>query len=1801
MKPRFLVGFALALAVVTTLPGLAEARKVHFFDCSQCHKPGMTIFALGNGVEQNPCLACHSATAPANTTLNGAYGSVPTPGRFYANDASNAMGSYPDAGLLTGAAGEQTSHMWATSTDVKPAAGAVAPIGKTYFGRAGISKNKITCSRCHDPHDVEVADGGNPSLLREDNTNDTMCLNCHRNWGLANTPTDYAYETHPIVSDYVAAATAANAAATGAGRPAKYKIPMTNAGAPGINGDVRLVDDGAANLGVSCSSCHGAHFTDSSSDTVDGAASSGTLVAGDGKILRSDGRVASDANRSSALCQACHTYKKHGSANTIGCLDCHSGHSYNGGSPNYFVLRGSINNIYLPKNSAIGNVAGLTYASPTADWMNAGGTGYCQKCHNLGASHNGYASGNAATNCIACHSHDKVDGSFTANCTQCHGYPPVQNLAGGDPNSGYAFVSGTRDYSADGNFKDETLTGHNRHAGSADYDLACDRCHDGAFQSGTHNDNNFQNLVFDAISSQGLVPSYDKTGSGTCASVYCHSNGGARTGDASRNYVAAVIPAWAGGSIANCTSCHGNDSATMTASQNSATHQDHLAKGYGCGVCHNNTASNATTLAVGAMGGAHVDGDVDVAFNSAFGLGAGTLGAGTYTPAAGTCSIYCHSDGRGTNATPDWDSAASGACGTCHKWDVGSGNPMSTYAHGAHINDSGSQIGRNIGCAECHSNTVSNNTTISTPANHVNGGFNLGIAADGNKTACSNISCHSDGNFDGTLVYKNQTWTSGTTLAGCDDCHGDGAGKAYPTYANGGLGGVDANSHSAHVVGGGYACGDCHSLTSTAGISIDGTNPLKHVNQTVDVAGAKITSWTDGTKTCSNVSCHGGNNPVWGDSLGCADCHVRSAGDLDDFTYNNATMAMVDAEEWTYSGHGLAALGTYEVTGRAGADFPAKASGVNADPCLYCHDGGISHGSANYFRLRQNGEADLNGACLGCHKTGSAGVDPDAAGTDYASVNSSVKIDKYHGGAKHNGTDRDAGRWCWDCHDPHGDADGASQRIQMVQRRLAVNPDANGIPASLTATDVVFYDNTKGADALGGFARSVGSYGEGVCNACHTTTAQYTQIAGDNGHYTTLCVGCHGHSGDTNYDQLAFKATCYNCHGGDVSGTNNNSYWPGSAVTTVDNPGSVNDSGEHAVHITQLALKVYGESIADLLTDNTAGNPAASSDLKQRTLCGYCHASPGADGDHATGDDAEVTQFQRIWDGTANDITPGVPAFTRADGTCSNIDCHNDQATAAATYGWYDGGSSACVLCHAANTTTTGTHFEHLNTGSVYYAAGQIGCTDCHEAGTDWATNSKPSVNHINGTKNAFNYNAGTSTCATNTCHNDGKNGAPANTPTWGVANGVGCSFCHTNSSEAHASHFNAEISGKFVAGGTFWCTACHTHSGPNTDHFNATVNVKATLNYSGNVVVGTAGFGTCNTTSCHQDGKNTPVVTPAWDRTPSAADDCTLCHGGVPATGSHAKHVKVADVPADYTSTVNNTTAADYSFACSACHGNAVANHMNGAPTLAGGVGYSANTCTTSYCHSNGNGIYTATPIWGNSFAGDRCAGCHLNSPGTNAHHEHEVGFHYDAVYSGLTGFLPVVDSDYPGIDPGLNQTFPDQLRGHGGNLNGSGASTSTTITCYVCHFSTVKNWYNANNTTCATCHTAVANPTAGDMALGNAALDIADKTFHVNAVKDVVFFNQKVRSKAQIRDKLSDVPELGNNWTRVNGYKANDGISFDEQPNTLDNMATWNSTDKTCTVSCHLWETGRVDKVPVKWDGGAIMCIDCHSRLPK
>lgn len=1606
----------LILPVVLFLLGagtFAEAaRPVHWFDCNNCHKAGQSTTSLGG---DNVCLQCHKDSHAGTVFVDDE--TYQPNGVFSTNDASDAMGEATK--VLGTAPTEQTSHYWASPKDVVPAAGALAPSAGLYRSRYGISNGKVTCTRCHDPHlqkDEINSEAPSNKLLRLSDPNG-MCLDCHRPWNVSNVAGTRGLSTHPLVKDYPAFA-AANAE--------KYK-PVTGYNAVTLvlptnvgSGTVRMVYNsvsaagaGSAPLNLSCASCHGVHFVDSDASSVDGMGQS--LNPGDGKLLLSDGPKRTHADPAtqgqlrSNLCQACHVYKKHGDVNGndngmfAGCLDCHSGHVYHATNPNYFVLRKSVEDVFIPKQGAVGSAAGLEFRTLDAAWANASNTGYCQGCHTLNFPHNGVASGtHGKASCVNCHFHNNETGSFVADCSACHGFPPTLNAEGTANLGGYAVdVDNNRSYkytdifefTPRAEFKDESQTPHKRHAGGgSDYGFGCDNCHSQAFSgTNTHLNGNFQDVNFGALASAG---SYNPAGAGACATVYCHSNGNAAD-------LAYASVTWQGtaGTITGCTACHGNDATTMNAAnkKNSASHQKHLGAGggmgksYACNVCHVATAESAVSLVAAskAVGGDHVNGQGDVDFVGSGGVLYNALSVGEFNAADNTCSnVYCHSDGKGNYATPDWDVAASGACGTCH-----SITPTSN-SHAAHI----SATGANIGCADCHGAGANSGVH----AGHVNGAIDYLAFAD----SCN--ACHTIEAGDVALVWGNQA------TATCDACHG---GTSATSYVDASSATRSAPTKDAYVGAGhgktgvAQVCTGCHSTASDAAHMGDGdTNRLKTI---------------------------------------------------------------------------------------AGKTYTAEAPNAF---CGACHDGGSGNEKAHYA-------------------TTGASID---------------------------------GTKCNACHDPHGFAGYDA----MIKNSI----DGRAVAAFADRTSRASYANASF---------------NGICQVCHAggEVNHFSLTAYNSGHGGTRpCLDCHSHSAEA-----AFEVTCYSCHGGAGTGSTsgNKNFWP-------DGVSGPDRAGEHEVHVLKIAERINPSwTTVDALLNG-------ATNAQQKQICEYCHAAVDNDDDHASETTADVfattlssqaTRFaKKIWDASAD------AGASYNAGSCSAVACHDNKTTAEA-YKWYAGGTSACIMCH----DLAASHNSHTNGSGTYGIV--ITCVDCHETGTAWGTpGTKPASGHLNGTLQVakpdsfphFTYNPGTKSCGTSDCHNNGSGGAPRVDGLWGVTSFSSCTECHTFwTTLAHKTHSDAEgtiVSGKLSG---FGCDQCHTHIsvGSSGVHMNQQIELKATMNYNGGVTVGDASFGTCTTTTCHQTGKGVAVETPMWNRTPSSADNCTLCHAAKPATGSHNQHVVTGAT--SYGQTGNTSTTTAYDFKCGECHGNTLANHINGSASF-GAVGWQSvgKTCNASYCHSNGAAtpVYKASPAWGGSFVGDPCAGCHGNSPDTQAHAAHVVAIHWDSdvsknrsgVYTGTTGLQGAANT--------------------GASAHGK-VDTSTTINCNICHNDTVDRWRNRRNTACIGCHGS--DNTGVDDAV------IKDKSKHVNGAADVKLLPIAVKTRAQIRNDIATVPELNVTWERFDAPGGLFGLFYigpddHDQARTTFNTATmYDGTTQTCTnISCH-------NGNQVKWSD-SLSCDGCHTQLP-
>ena len=335
---------------------------------------------------------------------------------------------------------------------------------------------------------------------------------------------------------------------------------------------------------------------------------------------------------------------------------------------------------------------------------------------------------------------------------------------------------------------------------------------------------------------------------GTCSAASCHSNG---------KGVHRTTPAWGSLASADCNTCH--DAAPST-----NAHTTHVSASLGysfsCDKCHANHVTFEHATSAGRA--------IDVHFSTAPNIG------GTFS--AGSCNnLYCHSNGQvGVAKVPvsvAWTDTAPG-CAGCH------GNATSgtlSGKHASHVNNA-SILGSNFGCVDCHSATVSNNSTISDKAKHVNSTIDVAGTRVGTVTAgttCATSSCHSDGK--GTP--KSVTWTQAAGL-GCDGCHGTAASFGSPAYTSGGAGAVDANSHAKHATSA-ATCANCHSKTTTTGLAIIAGS--QHINGFINfTSGNGVTFGKQANKNCSNISCHSGNgivanipNAQWGATLSCAGCH----------------------------------------------------------------------------------------------------------------------------------------------------------------------------------------------------------------------------------------------------------------------------------------------------------------------------------------------------------------------------------------------------------------------------------------------------------------------------------------------------------------------------------------------------------------------------------------------------------------------------------------------------------------------------------------------------------------------------------------------------------------------------------------------------------------------------------------------------------------------------------------------------------------------------------------------------------------
>lgn len=474
----------------------------------------------------------------------------------------------------------------------------------------------------------------------------------------------------------------------------------------------------------------------------------------------------------------------------------------------------------------------------------------------------------------------------------------------------------------------------------------------------------------------------------------------------------------------------------------------------------------------------------------------------------------------------------------------------------------------------------------------------------------------------------------------------------------------------------------------------------------------------------------------------CAGCHLGS-GDVNDYL-SNFTSAVIDNEQWQTSGHGR--------------------PGIVLD-CVYCHDDTVRHGEpSNPFRLANTITAEAtgqNGNCLACHGAEATGYDPDGQDTVFAPVTSVVKIDANHSGGRHNGQS-DGGFFCWDCHDPHGDAN-----IAMIHDEVSKNSDGQfGIP--IETTPVSFRDNTIGSD----YAASTAPFA-GVCQACHTATNHYTATAGDGHNATTRCVVCHEHND-------GFKPNCNACHG----------YPP-----QVDSPQGVDGlvvkpaptgsmtSGAHQKHAVDYRISCYACHFGGM-----PDTPVSGDFRLQMGFDVFGFAGSGS-----------IYNTQTLASPYSYSGTNGTMISSAgAAASCENFYCHSDGTAVATSFfdpATFTGphqsspawdGATTCTSCHgfppayAADEPKANKHALHAGFG--------YSCNICHYGTTTDGAAITDRGKHVNGRYDvapdptatvyvvgqipstvsfAYTYDPGGGTCANISCH--ANMGTSADRP-WGFS-----------------------------------------------------------------------------------------------------------------------------------------------------------------------------------------------------------------------------------------------------------------------------------------------------------------------------------------------------------------------------------------------------------------------------------------------
>jgi len=684
---------------------------------------------------------------------------------------------------------------------------------------------------------------------------------------------------------------------------------------------------------------------------------------------------------------------------------------------------------------------------------------------------------------------------------------------------------------------------HPKHVGTL-YNFDCSKCHAATVSdSNTISDNrlhlNEQKDV--SLAGGGTYTAATRA----CDNLYCHSD--AVGGAPNRNV------AWSDTTPTACDDCHAGrpgDALQMTTGAHDRLANDGWIRQYPCEYCHYNTAALDGSI---KAGGYHVNEQKDIVFDPKWNIAGNP--AASYNSTSKICdNIYCHSDGTTVNPLVQdfpWDApnhaqcdschGHKGDCATCHDgsdgkpvitaWPAGqewlNATPMYTNS-GPGTDRANSHIRHlqtDFSCGNCHFSTVvgacedchgvgiptgsMGETGHVDPAFHVNKVkdvvFKDGGTYDPVTKKCSNTVCHTGADPQwGDSVNGQVLCLSchGTTEADVDDF---GAFNGVRAKIN--LNEWVSSGHGRPAASGNYPSGNppanfpgnpCWYCHDSDVLHKDADNPYR----------LKIHPQFEQRFEKECVYCHmeGTNN----ECLGCHNSTGSLSPQLADITTPQNHTGYTDGQTscLTSGCHPDDASRHKTAAGSWSAEQKAdvKNQYVMMGVCLQCHDN------------------DDNNRCNSCHTWGGAPEDnPYKLGYDPGPgfIAGSSKAGSTHFGHKHWQKYLDTGKWrggkfCWDCHDPHGDSN-----IYMIQDKVATETEGSfGTPVTRAA--VVFTKAVSGID----YARSSAPY-NGICNVCHSDTNHYRASYGDGHRASRRCTGCHEHSFGNEH---ASGQSCDSCH-----------------------------------------------------------------------------------------------------------------------------------------------------------------------------------------------------------------------------------------------------------------------------------------------------------------------------------------------------------------------------------------------------------------------------------------------------------------------------------------------------------------------------------------------------------------------------------------------------------------------------------------------------------------------------------------------